>query len=143
MPWVNIFQELYDNSVASGTSARALSDRGTPSSLVSVSTTALSRKRSRSRTQTLDISGRSTGKKPKGEDAILAAFERSVKARTSSVIKAIELLSEEYYELLSDDDFGRATDILTDELKASVFITLPKREIRDNWLKRHVDILFL
>jgi hypothetical protein len=40
------------------------------------------------------------------------------------------LLLEEYYELLSNNDFGRATDILTDKLKALVFITLPKREIR-------------
>jgi hypothetical protein len=45
--------------------------------------------------------------------------------------------------LLSNDNFGRATDILTDELKASVFVTLPRREIRDNWLKQHVDIPFL
>jgi hypothetical protein len=140
MPFVNIFESLYEGTLALGTSARSGADRGMPSSSVSVSTAASNRKRGRSGTQTLDVGGKSSGKKPRGEEAILAAFERSVEARTSSVVKAIQILSKEYYDLLSEDDFGRATDTLTDEMKASVFVTLPLKEMRDSWLKRHANI---
>jgi hypothetical protein len=64
-------------------------------------------------------------KKDKEEDSpLIMAIYRSIEARKTSVIKAIEMLNEEYYERLTEDDFGRAIDLLSDEVKASVFITV-------------------
>ncbi|KAK9490429.1 hypothetical protein V1508DRAFT_425003, partial [Lipomyces doorenjongii] len=56
-------------------------------------------------------------------------------------MKAIETLSEEYCGRLSDVDFGRATDVLSDEVKASVFVSLPLTAMRDTWLERHANVL--
>ena len=74
---------------------------------------------------------------------IVAAINRSIEARKTSIIKAIEILAEEYYERLSEDDFGRATDTLSDEVKASVFITLPVKDMRDRWLERQAGIVLV
>ena len=74
---------------------------------------------------------------------IIAAINRSIEARKTSVIKAIEMLAEEYYERLTEDDFGRAIDSLSDEVKASVFITLPVKDMRDRWLERHANIALI
>jgi hypothetical protein len=71
-------------------------------------------------------------KKDKEDDSsIVTAINRSIEAQKSSIIKAIEILAEEYYNRLTEDDFGRATDILSDKMKASVFITLLRKNIRD------------
>ena len=58
-------------------------------------------------------------------------------------MKAIELLSEEYYSSLSEVDFGATTDILSDEIKASVFISLLVKDIRDRFLERHTNVVLL
>jgi hypothetical protein len=73
---------------------------------------------------------------------IIAAINRSIEARKSSIIKAIEILVEEYKKRVSEVDFFTATDILSNEVKASVFITLPK-EMRDRWLEREANIIVL
>ena len=83
-------------------------------------------------------------KKDKEEESpIIAAFNRSIEARKSSIVKAIEMLSEEYFERLTEDEFVRAVDLLSDEVKASVFITLPVRDIRDRWLEKHASIVLI
>jgi S-adenosylmethionine synthetase len=83
-------------------------------------------------------------KKEKEDDSpVVTAIKQSIEARKSSIIKAIELLAEEYYERLTEDDFGRATDTLSDEVKASVFITLPVKDMRDRWLERHARIVLI
>ena len=53
------------------------------------------------------------------------------------------MLSEEYFERLTEDEFVRAVDLLSDEVKASVFITLPVRDIRDRWLEKHASIVLI
>ena len=83
-------------------------------------------------------------KKDKEEESpVIAAFNRSIEARKSSIVKAIEILVQDYYERLTKDDFGRATDALSDEVKASVFITLPVKDMRDRWLERHASIVLI
>jgi hypothetical protein len=83
-------------------------------------------------------------KKDKEDDSLfLTAINRSIEARKSSIIRAIEILSEEYYERLTEIDFGRATDTLSDEVKASVFVSLSREDTRDKWLERHADVLLL
>jgi hypothetical protein len=83
-------------------------------------------------------------KKDKEEDSpLIMAINRSIEARKTSVINAIEMLNEEYYERLTEDDFGRAIDLLSDEVKASVFITLSVRDTRDRWLERHASIVLI
>jgi hypothetical protein len=83
-------------------------------------------------------------KKDKEEESpVIAAFNRSIEARKSSIVKAIEMLSEEYFERLTEDEFVRAVDLLSDEVKASVFITLPVRDIRDRWLEKHASIVLI
>ena len=54
-----------------------------------------------------------------------------------------QMLNEEYYERLTEDYFGRAIDLLSDEVKASVFITLSVRDTRDRWLERHASIVLI
>jgi hypothetical protein len=58
-------------------------------------------------------------------------------------MKVIELLSEEYYLSLSEVDFGAATDVLSDEIKASVFISLLVKDMRDRFLERHANVVLL
>jgi hypothetical protein len=54
-------------------------------------------------------------KKDKEEESpVIAAFNRSIEARKSSIVKAIEMLSEEYFERLTEDEFVRAVDLLSD-----------------------------
>jgi hypothetical protein len=82
-------------------------------------------------------------KKDKEEDSlVIAAFNRSIEAQKSSIVKAIEILVQDYRERLTEDDFGRATDTLSDEVKASVFITLLVKE-RERWLERHASIAII
>ena len=83
-------------------------------------------------------------KKDKEEDSpLVTAINRSIEARKTSIIKAIEILAEEYYKRLTEDDFGRATDALSDEVKASVFITIAIKDIKDSWLERHASITLI
>ena len=44
------------------------------------------------------------------------------------------MLAKEYLERLTKDDFGYASDILTDESKALAFIAQPTKDLRDAWL---------
>jgi hypothetical protein len=98
------------------------------------------RKRSRSRPESLDPKRK---KKDQEDDPLITAITRSIEARKSSIIRAIEILVEEYYERLSESDFGIATDILADEIKASVFITLPVKDMRDRWLERQAGVFLI
>ena len=61
----------------------------------------------------------------------------------TSVVKAIKILAKEYYKRLDENDFRRTTDSLSDKVKASVFITLLEKEIRDKWLERNAGIMLL
>ena len=99
-------------------------------------------KRSRSQREPLETIPKRK-KKDQGDDTLIAAITRSIEARKSSIIKAIEILAEEYYERLSKSDFGYAIDVLSNEIKASVFITLLIKDIRDKWLERHTRVLLL
>ncbi|KAK9241511.1 hypothetical protein V1506DRAFT_443042, partial [Lipomyces tetrasporus] len=140
LPHTGILEELYDSSIATGTRARTLDSRTLDSGSSSASSSSSIRKRSRSR---LDPSSESTSRKRtdhEDSDTILAAINRSIDGRKSNPVRAIELLSMEYYDRLSEDDFDRATNILSDEIKASVFVSLPRRDIRDKWLERHAQI---
>ncbi|KAK9235766.1 hypothetical protein V1525DRAFT_253418 [Lipomyces kononenkoae] len=74
---------------------------------------------------------------------MLAAINRSIEARKSNIVKATEILAEEYYGRLSEVDFGRATDVLSDEVKASVFVSLPLTAMKDKWLERHAKGLLI
>jgi hypothetical protein len=131
---------LYDSSIATGASARTLE----VNSVASLSTPSI-RKRSRSRIE------HSEGlvikkKKEQEEDPLITALNRSIESRVSTqksnIMKAIELLAKEYETRLSEVDFGAATDLLSDEVKASVFITLPKTDMRDRFLERHANVFF-
>jgi hypothetical protein len=73
---------------------------------------------------------------------LVAAINQSIEARKSSIIRAIEILVQEFKERVTETDFFTATDILSNEVKASVFITLPK-DIRDRWLEREASIIVL
>jgi hypothetical protein len=73
---------------------------------------------------------------------IVKAINRSIEARKSNITKAIEILTEEYYTRLLATDFDRAIDLLSDETKASVFISLALKDVRDRWLERHAQVIF-
>lgn len=61
------------------------------------------------------------------------------RVRLNTVELAIQLLQKEYETRLSKDHFLVAIDLLTAEVKASVFITL-NSNIRDMWLSRNIDV---
>jgi hypothetical protein len=128
--------------MATGARARTLTtDLEDPfDSLSPTLSTSSVRKRSRSRPESLDPKRK---KKDQEDDPLITAITRSIEARKSSIIRAIEILAEEYYERLSESDFGIATDILTYEIKASVFITLPVKDMRDRWLERHAGVFLI
>jgi hypothetical protein len=132
---------LYDISIATGVSARTLQVEG--NSLVASSSSLSIRKRSRSRIEPSEVPVIKR-KKEQEEDPLITAINRSIESRLSqksNIMKAIELLSEEYYISLSEVDFGAATDVLSDEIKASVFISLPVKDMRDRFLERHANVV--
>jgi hypothetical protein len=128
--------------MATGARARTLTTglEGPFDSLSPTPSTSSVRKRSRSRPESLDPKRK---KKDQEDDPLITAITRSIEARKSSIIRAIEILAEEYYERLSESDFGIATDILADEIKASVFITLPVKDMRDRWLERQAGVFLI
>ena len=124
--------------IATGSNVRSLSTQPPSLSL---------RKRSRSQLDPSESTPQKRKEKEKNKEdsqlLLIATINRSIEARTSSVVKAIKILAEEYYKRLDENDFGRATDLLSDEVKASVFITLPEQEMRDKWLERNAGIILL
>jgi len=60
--------------------------------------------------------------------------------RLNKVELAIQLLEDKYQERLSTSDFINAVDILENNSKASVFITLKSSVIRDCWLCKNTGI---
>jgi hypothetical protein len=133
---------LYNILIATSVNIRTLQVEG--NSVVSLSTL-LIRKRSRSRIEPSEVPVIKR-KKEQGEDPLITAINRSIESRLSqksNIMKAIELLSKEYYISLSEVDFGTTTDILLDKISASVFISLLVKDIRDRWLERHTHIALL
>lgn len=53
---------------------------------------------------------------------------------------AVELLKKEYLHRLSTDEFLDVVDLVENEAKASVFLSLPGIDIRDIWLQKQVNI---
>jgi hypothetical protein len=113
---------------------------------VASSSTLSIRKRSRSRIEPSEVPVIKK-KKDLEEDQLVLAINRSIESRLltlkSNIMKAIEILSEEYYERLTEDDFSCATDTLSDDIKASVFISLSRKDTRDKWLERHASIILI
>jgi hypothetical protein len=60
-----------------------------------------------------------------------------------AIYQSIEMLASEHYTRLTQSDFGYATDILSDEIKASVFISLPPKNMKGRWLESHVNVIFI
>jgi hypothetical protein len=79
--------------------------------------------------------------KNSGNSLLAEAIIRSTEASKSSITKAIELLSLEYSTRLLETDFDRAVDTLSDEIRASVFVSLEGHS-RDRWLERHTHVVF-
>jgi hypothetical protein len=125
-----MLSQLYDVSMATGEHARTL----TPD------TPLIRRKRSHTQTE---APGSTTKKsRGQGQSLVVEAINRSIEARRSEVSKAIEILTAEYYTRLPRADFHQAVDLLSDEIKASVFVSLGVRDIRDGWLERHAQVVF-
>jgi hypothetical protein len=124
-----MLSRLYDISIATGDEARTI-----------IPDTPVPRKRSRARTtsETPDVYKK---QKNSGNSLLAEAINRSTEAHKSSVIKAIELLDLDYSTRLSDTCFDQAVDILSDEMRASVFISL-SGDRRDRWLERHAHVVF-
>jgi hypothetical protein len=107
----------------------------------------LSRKRSYTQTPTPELSLKrpreqgGSGRKKEGS-LIIEAINRSIEARRSNTSRAIEILAEEYYNRLPEAAFDRVVDLLSDETKASIFISLGVRDIRDKWLERQAGVVF-
>ncbi|KAK9350256.1 hypothetical protein V1523DRAFT_98014 [Lipomyces doorenjongii] len=115
LPHTGILEELYDSSIATGTRARTLESGYSSSSSASIRKRSRSRLDSSSESTPSSSSSRLTRKRTDHEDndTILAAINRSIDGRKSNPVRAIELLSMEYYDRLSEDDFDRATNILS------------------------------
>jgi len=136
---------LYDLTIATGNNARTLIIDSDPTLLTPRPPTLPIRKRSRSQldTDTWSGSGPIERKRASVESRndMITAINRSIEARKSNIVKAIEILASQYQERLSEDDFGVATDLLTDESKAAVFVTLPSINLKDKWLVRQTGVV--
>jgi hypothetical protein len=73
-------------------------------------------------------------------DMISSVLEEQQARRRNKVELAIQLLQTEYQDRLSTSAFIDAVDVLTNEAKASVFITLNSTNIRDLWLCKNANI---
>jgi hypothetical protein len=113
---------------------------------VASSSTLSIRKRSRSRIEPSEVLVIKK-KKEQEEDPLIMTINRSIESRLLTlklnIMRAIDILSEEYYERLTEDDFTRAIDILSDDIKVLVFISLSRKDTRDNWLERHTSIILI
>jgi hypothetical protein len=87
-----------------------------------------------------------TRKRPRGTQnidtyqMISSVLEEQQSRRRNKVELAIQLLQNEYQERLSPVAFVEAIDVLTNEARASVFITLNSNSIRDLWLCKNANI---
>ena len=128
---MNILSELYDNTMATGEYARTSTSISLPV-----------RKRSRSRVEPSEPIYKK--KKDQGGEAsiIVDAINRSIEARKSNITKAIEMLTKEYYTRLPATDFDQAIDLLSDDTKASIFVSLALKDIKDRWLERYAQVVF-
>jgi hypothetical protein len=133
---------LYNISIATGARSRTLQlevNSAASSSILPI------RKRSRSRIEPSEVPVKK--KKEQEEDPLVIAINRSIESQSlppkTSMMRAIEILSKEYYERLTEDDFARATETLSDDIKASIFISLSRKDRRDQWLERHASIILI
>jgi hypothetical protein len=143
-------------SIATGRGARTLTSQPSQSTqgasqasagpllespLQTQTTTPLSRKRGRGVEHTPE--SRNRERKASVEDPMVAAINRSIDARKPSVVRAVELLSKEYLDSLTDNDFIDACKVLTNSEMASTFITLPNKRLRDLWLKEEAGVFII
>jgi hypothetical protein len=71
---------------------------------------------------------------------ISSVLEEQQARHRNKVELAIQLLQTEYQDRLSTSAFIDAVDVLTNEAKASVFITLNSINIRDLWLCKNANV---
>ena len=89
------------------------------------------RKHSRSRVEPSELIYKK--KKDQGGEAsiIVDTINRLIEAQKSNITKAIEILTKEYYTRLPVTDFDQAIDLLSDNTKASIFVSLVLKDIKD------------
>jgi hypothetical protein len=51
------------------------------------------------------------------------------------------MFAKEYEERLESVFFDCAIDLLSDEIKASIFLGLRSKESKDRWLEKHANII--
>jgi len=51
------------------------------------------------------------------------------------------MFAKEYEERLESVFFDYAIDLLSDEIKASIFLGLRSKESKDRWLEKHANII--
>jgi hypothetical protein len=51
------------------------------------------------------------------------------------------MFAKEYEERLESVFFDYAIDLLSDEIKASIFLRLRLKESKDKWLEKHANII--
>jgi hypothetical protein len=126
----NILSELYDDSIATGEHGKTLTPLAS-----------LPRKRSRTRTEPFEPIQKK--QKDQGGGAIVEAIKESIEARKLGITKAVELLTKEYSDRLSDSDYNDVVAVLSNEVNASVFLALPPGSKRDMWIQRQCTVFFI
>ena len=76
-------------------------------------------------------------------DMIVSVIKDQQAGRRNNIELAIQLLENEYQERLSTTDFIDALEVLENNSKAFVFITLKSSLIRDNWLCKNAGVQIL
>jgi hypothetical protein len=73
-------------------------------------------------------------------DMIISVMKDQQARRRNNIELAIQLLENEYQERLSTTDFINALEVLENNSKASIFITLKSSLIRDHWLYKNIGV---
>jgi hypothetical protein len=72
---------------------------------------------------------------------LIASIINNQQARRRNKVEiAIQLLKEQYQDRLLANDFIDAVEVLKNNAKASVFITLQSSVIRDQWLQKNAGV---
>jgi hypothetical protein len=68
------------------------------------------------------------------------AIKANMRSREGRLQEALDLLIKVYASRLLQEDLDKAIDLMDTKRKALLFVSLPHRDVRDRWLKRHTSV---
>lgn len=132
------------NVVATGAASVSLDNLenyGNEATSSSVASTDSSKRKALWNVKTPPTPKRQNIETPKALLRLLAAMEHRTQASRSKLELAIELLENEFSDVLDSCQFIRAIELLEQPLKATILVALKNKKKRDEWLEDTLNIM--